>query len=614
MATDFSKDFSEQGRRDRIDRDRGRLTGPRRGAEPTGAPGAPYGLNLVLSLDEGERRAAARLTRGLAYVAGELVRVKRSVRITESSCEWIRPRVPGGTYFVYLGFDGNVYTDTAKPVWSLDDYYFAHPQYSDRRALGHVFVSFQGDIAFCSRQLTWDSVVVVAPTTDQQADYYTSAASNDDQNVVNVAAKYLVQRFSGGTILLEAGMFRTSGPINLLGPNVHLEGSGQSTTIVATGSPQPWTSNPVEVVSVAGPTPGRLGAQLRDVLVRCGDRQQYFLGWGGTVGATEESGGRTFFVSPYPGKFPEIQVGPGDPMLGGVNTVAEGNAGARRLIHGTDDKLILQRSNGTKWVDQLVMDSSGAGGGFDATIRMIDFKEAVRVRLRANPIGGSLRFQGPTEFGVYNSQGIIGGTPQQRRLGRSPRWDFSGDLVVVVNVEAGGGVRAAGDVTAGENVVASGNVVADGEVRAPNIIVGDRVTTEWMQANERVISQKDMLALQNIETYRAFRFRSQGGVNRATSWSGFVRQVIAAIDDRTSFMVSGSQQFFASNSINRIGTDDYNVYHYARRLGSSVVVYGTQMRFPGLGDRRQRRLIQRFTTSSPTYGYLEICFMRIYQG
>ena len=621
---DFSKDFSEEARRDRIDRERGRAMGPRAGAEPGYVPGYRFGLNVVLSLDEGERRAAARLTRGITAVAGELVRVKQDVRITESSCEWIKPRVPGNTYFIYLGRDGTVYTDTSKPVWNVDDFLFAHPQYSDRAALGHVFVSFQGDIVFASPQITWDAVVVVSPTTDLRADYYTAAGSNDDQTVMNVAAKYLVQRFSGGNILLEPGQFHTSGPINLLGPFVQLQGRGRATQIFAAGSPTPWADDPDDVVSVVGQQEGSLGTQVRDLVITTGEKTRHYLGWGGTVGATEESGGRDFFVSPAPGKFPAIQVGPSQ----GVNTPAS-RTGTKRLVfedqggrqdnQGTSfDRLSLQRASGQDddagWINQLVLDAGGANFGNDATLRMIDFEGRVRVRLRANPRGGSLRFQGPAEFGTYESQGIIGGTPQQRRLGRSPRWDFSGDLVVVVNIEAGGAVRAGGDVTAAGDVVASGDVAADGEVRAPEVKVSDRVTTEWLQVNHRGLMQRDLYVYGDIYPSRSIRMRGSGGVSRSSSWSGFVRQVLSVIPNGATFMVSGSQQWYSSNSINRIGTDDFNVYHYARRLGSRVVVYGTQMRFPGLGDRRQRRLIQTFTTGSPTYGYLEICFMRIYQG
>ena len=660
---EFRQSFTERAAMDRIDRERGRLQGPQKGAEPVASPGVPWGLNLTLDLQDGEDHPVCVLQRGGAYVDGELVRVKDRIRITEESSgsvEWMRSRAPNDTFWVYLGTDGTVSLDSAPgPKWNRDDQYWAHPRFVDRRNVGHVYVSRQNHIVFATPRRQADALVTVSSVDHQiPAEYY--CRGENDEIIINAAATYLFQRFGSGTIRLSPGGFSTSAAINLVGPFVILEGSGRSTVVTAqrtlpdpwdadatyeqgdmvrhegstwraasapTGAPGEdtawrrvtparWATNPEAMFSITGGQDiqqGNQGSQVRDLLGVSGvegpdplvTRERYFLGWGGAVGSTEESGGESRFVSPFQGNFPALLVGlPGETAADtGAERLVVQDGGARG-----QQVISLQRANGEEWVNQITLQ---AGDPVDSILRMIDFLGNVRVRIRANPSGGSIRFAGP-ETAVLSSTALTWSRGGDRAV-----WDFSGNLEAVGNVEAGANLQAGQDVVAARDVDVSRNASIRETLRSKNIIVGDRVTTEWLQANERVISQKNILAYQDIETHRAFRFQQPGGVVYSESWSDFVSKVITYIDDLRTFMVSGSQQFRNASRSTRgtfgVGYDDINLYHYAQRIGNQVQVWGTQLKFPGVENRRQRHLIQRFNSGSPTIGFVSICFMRIQQ-
>lgn len=437
-------DEARRARHERIDAmNRRRLSpdpntaGPRAAEEPIAIPGYRVGLDVRLTFDADGGRVAV-LDPGIVAVEGQLVSVKEQRRLVTSQVEWVRGKVPGAAYFVYINRDGDITVDPAPAVWDGERFAFVHPIYADRVALGRIFNGYQDLILLASPGVDERVEVVVASSTYRgHADYRCDA--NSDEIEINCAALYLIQRWGGGVIRLTSGQYRLSGQVFLRGPQIQIEGVGRATTVWRQDATEDAGTTSAVAVNLRARSDdddaidedgedGTAATQIRDITVAYGSLEQlqavYHTGWGGTV----EPGERIAELrTELRARVPEILVGP---LNEDVTT-----AGAEQL-YANGDQLILRRSDGSEWHLGIVLEAGSAEDG------------NVNPAIILNHLSGQRRT-------VIKSSGLsVGGDISGSSLGVSG--GISGAGINGSYLRVSGGITGAG--ISGDSLAVSGRV------------------------------------------------------------------------------------------------------------------------------------------------------------
>ena len=443
----FEQDFTERGRMDRIDAERGRIAGPQAAAEAVALPAYHRGLNVTLAVDD-VGQTTATLQRGIAAVAGDLVRVKEPVPLTESEATWMRPRVSTTTYYIYLGTDGTVYLDILEPQWVVDELTWAHPINTDRISVGHLYVGLNEEILYASPQRTASANILIAASDQPTAAHYYCTGA-DDQLILNIAAKYLIQRFTGGTINLTQGNFRPSAQVFLRGPFINLVGEGRATKIWAdwaTRDTGTTTNVAVNLQARAEETDdpddagndGDAAEQVRELEIRFNDPVivKYHTASESTI--TDTATGQSYWETDLPGRIPEITVGDLD---------ASGTRAGDRRMFTDGEKLYMQRADGTQWRNVIQIAAAG-DDGLTPTIHVLSFNEAPRFSIEAKPGGGELNIFDHNSGSQTQYRGDFLWS-RNAQGGTDVFWDYSQDLSHNAgSVIAGGDVQARGNLRA----------------------------------------------------------------------------------------------------------------------------------------------------------------------
>ncbi len=541
----------EQYRKDIIDIERGRLEGPQAAAEPIATPGLRVGLQLTLDLANAERHPKPMLQRGIVAVAGRLVRLAEPTFISESTSSWLRPRRPAQNYYVYFGLDERIYLDTLEPAWDGPNMVFTHPQDFKRALVGHLWVSLQEDVVFASSRRDATAVVTVASSEFRAPADYTCDGETDETEI-NVAAKYLIQRFGGGTIRLSAGRFNVASPVFLRGPWVQLQGDGRATELRATrgsgigdvaGQPR-WATDPAAVVNLLPRAPdqydrdkhgqltapldegesGVVDTQLRDLTVTSGRpedpadpqhkrvEQTYYTGWGTRL-EQPEAGEEPVnqLRADFLALFKQLEVGPLD--------VTPADAGAEKL-YSDGAKLVMRFAKVGQpdaWLEAVRIEPSVTAAGDPAiTLTHVDGSTTT---LTAKGLTVPGRVRAGSLFVTGN--GAVNGTMNVRRL------DAIGE------VEGGSlDIKGAGSV--------AGNLEVTGEVGGATLDIGGNADIDGT------------LALGDLaDVKRAIR--------NLYAWAARVRTWQRAIDAHTHAyrfqLVTGAHPGVTARPTNRGATD-----------------------------------------------------------
>jgi hypothetical protein len=138
-------------------------------------------------------------------------------------------------YYIYLDTDGTLRIDRQVPVIVVGQYALMHPTLRGYRAIGKLFTDTDSSIVFATHFLERLSAhAVVGPKNYADvSDYVCDQVADEVEH--NLARRYLVAAFGGGTVESAHGTFKFSGPF-VAKSEVKWRGQGKSTIIQHNGT------------------------------------------------------------------------------------------------------------------------------------------------------------------------------------------------------------------------------------------------------------------------------------------------------------------------------------------------------------------------------------------